>query len=285
MAKVLSYGIIVRISTLTDSCFCPRPGTLIVVQAALQTHGGVESSLQQRALEWASPSTLPLSFGIIAFLYCTQFLTLPIEAAMERPEEYASSVWGVFALTAVCNIAFALLCLYTWRHGVHDIVILNVRSSWGTTAAKVCLCLDLLFSYPLVLFPSMEMIESYFSARGQLVADSVSPWPRNCLRACLVTITTCIALSIPRFALLTDIFAGFGQTILAFVLPPALYMVLSASSSPREHTRPSSWALGGAGWRGSKRMLLWGTIVFGVSACLISTSSSLYALWHPSTGK
>ena len=84
MAKVLSYGIIVRISTLTDSCFCPRPGTLIVVQAALQTHGGVESSLQHRALEWASPSTLPLSFGIIAFLYCTQFLTLPIEAAMEQ---------------------------------------------------------------------------------------------------------------------------------------------------------------------------------------------------------
>lgn len=183
-------------------------GTVLVAVGALQA-----DAVPPAPIPWASPSTLPLSFGIIAFLYCTQFLTLPIEASMRHPEEYSFAVWGVFAGTAAANLCFGLLCLFTWRHTVHEIVILNVASGVFTMLAKLCLCIDLLFSYPLVLFPAVEMIEGHLCDRG-LPPDSQTPWPRNVLRASLVVFTTVIALSIPHFALLTDIFAGLGQTLL-----------------------------------------------------------------------
>jgi proton-coupled amino acid transporter len=136
-------------------------GTVIVAAGALTQADTEQRLLSSEPLQWASPSTLPLSFGIIAFLYCTQFLTLPIEASMRHPEEYSFAVWSVFVGTAAANLCFALLCLFTWRQSVHEIVILNVASGFFTMLAKLCLCVDLLFSYPLVLFPAVEMIEGY----------------------------------------------------------------------------------------------------------------------------
>jgi hypothetical protein len=56
----------------------------------------------------------------------------------------------------------------------------------------------------------------------------------------------------------------------AFVLPPLLCMALSSSSSPRVQTKDKN----------SPR-LLWAVICFGVSACIISTSVSLYNLLYP----
>jgi proton-coupled amino acid transporter len=152
-----------------------------------------------------APPTPPASAGIIAFLYCTQFLTLPIEAAMAKPDEYAFAVWSVFSVTAAANVCFGLLCVCTWRHNIHEIVILNISSGLSTSFAKICLCIDLLFSYPLVLFPAFEMIEGAFGQKGWMCSDAVSVWPRNLLRTATVISTGTIALSVPHFALLTGI--------------------------------------------------------------------------------
>lgn len=83
-------------------------GTLVVAVGALQVSRDAPLS-SSAPLSWASPSTLPLSFGIIAFLYCTQFLTLPIEASMRHPEDYDTAIWNVFGVTTLVNLAFALL--------------------------------------------------------------------------------------------------------------------------------------------------------------------------------
>ena len=84
-------------------------GTLVVAVGALQVSRDAPLSSSSAPLSWASPSTLPLSFGIIAVLYCTQFLTLPIEASMRHPEDYDTAIWNVFGVTTLVNLAFALL--------------------------------------------------------------------------------------------------------------------------------------------------------------------------------
>jgi len=69
-----------------------------------------------------------------------------------------------------------------------------------------------------------------------------------------------------------DIFAGLGQTLLGFVVPPLISMKLSSSFSPRIQAK--TWSGGGGG------VSLWAIVAFGLSACFISTSTSLYNLFY-----
>uniref|UniRef100_A0A7S0ELE7 Amino acid transporter transmembrane domain-containing protein n=1 Tax=Hanusia phi TaxID=3032 RepID=A0A7S0ELE7_9CRYP len=144
----------------------------------------------------------------------------------------------------------------TWGSSVNQIVILNLNSSAVVVLVKACLCVDLFFTFPIVIYPALEMIERALDVPN----DVESVWPRNCLRFCIVCLTAFIALLIPYFALLTDIFAGLGQTLLAFVVPPLLVVKLSESSlfSPRQNS------------------LMWTIIIFGVSACVVSTVTSIH---------
>ncbi|EKX46425.1 hypothetical protein GUITHDRAFT_138176 [Guillardia theta CCMP2712] len=238
-------------------------GLIITIISALLVDGGMLSGggtswLQDHLREapLLSFSTLPLSFGIIAFLFCTQFLSLPIEASMLHPEQYEQAVFRTFIGTAIANIIFGLIGALTWGASVNQIVILNLNSSLVVVLVKACLCVDLFFTFPIVIFPALEMIERSLD----LPSDVESVWPRNLFRSCIVCCTAFIALLVPYFALLTDIFAGLGQTLLAFVVPPLLVIRLSESSlfSPRHNS------------------FMWSIIVFGVSACVISTITSIH---------
>ena len=76
------------------------------------------------------------SFGSIAFLFCIQFLVLPIERAMKKHELFPRALSVSFFIIAVFNILFAVLCYYFWGLCTRDIILSNMRDDVLTDVVK-----------------------------------------------------------------------------------------------------------------------------------------------------
>ena len=81
-------------------------------------------------------STYFTSFGSIAFLFCIQFLVLPIERAMKKHELFPRALSVSFTLIAIFNILFAVLCYYFWGLCTRDIILSNMRDDILTDIVK-----------------------------------------------------------------------------------------------------------------------------------------------------
>ena len=76
------------------------------------------------------------SFGSIAFLFCIQFLVLPIERAMKKHENFPRALSTSFFIIAVFNILFAVLCYYFWGNCTRDIILSNMNEDVLTDVVK-----------------------------------------------------------------------------------------------------------------------------------------------------
>eukprot|EP00283_Hemiselmis_rufescens_P007796 CAMPEP_0173431342 /NCGR_PEP_ID=MMETSP1357-20121228/9508_1 /TAXON_ID=77926 /ORGANISM="Hemiselmis rufescens, Strain PCC563" /LENGTH=416 /DNA_ID=CAMNT_0014395805 /DNA_START=215 /DNA_END=1465 /DNA_ORIENTATION=- len=242
-------------STLGD--FAIVTGGCVVMWFALFGDKGVRTD--QEPIPAAVFSTMPLAYGAIAFLFCTQFLSLPIEGSMQHPEQWPLAVCVSFFLCAIFNSIFGVVGCHAWGTSVESIVILNLPVGPMSHLVKLCLSADLFFTYPIVIFPSVELLEN--NALVQLLMPPQGTreeyWAKNVLRAILVCLTALIAISVPHFGLLTDLFGGLGQTVLAFLVPPWMSMVLN-----KNLMQPNMWAI----------------VAFGALSCVVTTSMSLALL-------
>jgi len=77
-------------------------------------------------------------------------------------------------------------------------------------------CVDLLFTYPLVVAPGREIVENF------LVQDDAK-WKetkKNVIRLLLVMVTFAMA-QIEKFSVITNL-VGIPMSVLAFVIPPLM---------------------------------------------------------------
>lgn len=77
-------------------------------------------------------------------------------------------------------------------------------------------------------------------------------------------VTALVAHQVPHFGLLTDLFGGFGQTLLAFVAPPLMWMKVNKSFGAAH---------------------LWGICGYGLLACVFTVAMSLEQLSEKIRGR
>jgi hypothetical protein len=189
-------------------------------------------------------STLPLAFGTIAFLFCTQFLSLPVEVslratdsftrsrgtpypspssfpcsppfpripflmyppfrnpypslsassehkravetqgAMAHPDQWPYAVAGAFTCCAVFNAGFGVAGAIAWGSEVQPIVILNLPGGVISNMVKICLCVDLFLTFPIVIYPSIDLLESQEAIKALMPPSGSNEeyWSKNLLR-------------------------------------------------------------------------------------------------------
>ncbi|KAL7470970.1 hypothetical protein ACHAXS_011258, partial [Conticribra weissflogii] len=101
------------------------------------------------------------SFGTIAYLFCVNFLTFPIITSMENPEkDYNTSVAMAVSGVWLVNVLFAIICLAFYGTETQDLVLQNLENGVYLVLLKVLLCVDLLFTFPVVFSSGRQILEN-----------------------------------------------------------------------------------------------------------------------------
>lgn len=180
----------------------------------------------------AEVETYPLFMGNAAYLYLISTAILPLSQSMTRPSHFAGCLFNSMVLVTVMNVVFGLIAwMYYGQCSssnpasqgqcTQGNVIDNLTPGVLTTVVKVLLCVDLLFTNLMFLFPVSEALEVELLGVEAMQKPS---WRveglRNLLRTVIVVAVALVAYSIPFFNLLTGLSGGFGNNLLGFILPP-----------------------------------------------------------------
>ena len=116
----------------------------------------------QSLIAMGSISNMAIAFGSIGYLFLVHFLVIPIQSNMIYPHQFSSRVVPItFGACALSSTIFGLMG-YIMFQEPKQIVLLNItKGSFFITSVKLLLCVDLIFTYPVVMRPSIIIIEEF----------------------------------------------------------------------------------------------------------------------------
>jgi amino acid permease len=164
-----------------------------------------------------------------------------------RPDSYIYIVYGVIGFTAISYMLFGMFCVFAW--GGEQIDGAGVVTNEGITAlisdelphnfvgytVLVLFSLNLLFSFPLILYPAHKIIETYLyngwpkSKKRQMSKNT----NRTLLVAFIVMVTVALGEKIDKFL---SILGALTCTPIAFSFP-TLFHYKACAKTPIEKTK------------------------------------------------
>ena len=194
---------------------------------------------------------LPQAAGNIAFLFLIHAVILPIAQSMHSVSptstphatspgpadplcaicggaesrsspSFASVAWPSYAVITLGNVAFGGVCYALFAEKTEPNVLQNLQGgSAGVTAIQLLLCVDLLFTIPMVLAAGREICEGY--AMASWLGVTFETFTRTITRLILVMLIFAVAAAIPSFGDVVTIIGGLSNSLLGLILPPVLY--------------------------------------------------------------
>ncbi|KAG7351809.1 transmembrane amino acid transporter [Nitzschia inconspicua] len=218
---------------------------------------------------------MALAFGSIGYLFLVHFLVIPIESFMERPQHFPKVATVTFTACAIGSGIFGIVGYLMFETETEQIVLLNVRhGSVFVIAVKVLLCIDLILTYPVVMRPSIVILEEsmdlwwkqrqviqqkktsieatttttthsehhHHHPKVTAVASTTTTLDGRHFFACTILGVVAASASsfIPAFGILSGLVGGVSQTFLAFVLPPLMWTKIQQQQQQTNLHRSSS---------------------------------------------
>jgi len=191
------------------------------------------------------------SFGTIAYLFCVNFLTFPIINSMsDSRKDYNGAVSLAVGIIWTVNIIFAIVCLGFYGDETQDLVLQNLDNGPYLSALKILLCVDLLFTFPVVFSSGRQILENALlkvQQKGEDGDDISLILSRTAITSGAVA--TCYGLTkIGGFGVVANLVGGVAQGTLAFIIPPAIAVALSRRTSGEfEADEIPQWLIGSFG--------------------------------------
>ena len=195
------------------------------------------------------------SFGTLCYLFAINFLTFPIINSIEEPREYNGAVSNAVAGVWFVNVLFAIIALGFYREDTEDLVLANLSNGPYLSALKLLLCVDLLFTFPIVFSSGRQILEN-----ALVGGDDVDGEATALQRAGIVAgaVGSCYALAqVGGFGAVANLVGGVAQGTLAFIMPPAVALSLAKRSGEK--------------LSGPERSILYCLAAFGTSCVLAVT--------------
>lgn len=199
---------------------------------------------------------LPFFIGIAIYCYEGAGMVLSLEGSMANEIRHQFRMifkWTMFLITTL-YIIFGVCGYMSFGPETNPIITLNLPSGVFPFLVKGCLCFSLFFTYPVMMFPVVQILEKRLEIEN-------SPKKGKLLRSGMVGLTTVIVLIIPSFA---DLMALVGATccsLIAFILPAFFHMKIFHGSLTR-----------------SQIILDYFLVVVGITGTIIGTLDSLKRL-------
>ncbi|GAV56519.1 Aa_trans domain-containing protein [Cephalotus follicularis] len=186
--------------------------------------------------------------GVAVYAFEGIGMVLPIESEMKDKDKFGRILGLSMAFISLMYIGFGLLGYLAFGAETRDIITANLGPGLISSLVQLGLCINLFFTFPLMMNPVYEIVERRFHG------GRYSLW----LRWLLVLIVSLVALLVPNFA---DFLSLVGSSVccgLGFVLPALFHLLVFKEE---------------IGWRGW--CLDVGIMVLGVT---LGVSGSWYAL-------
>lgn len=220
------------ITTSTIGSLAVYLGLLLVVINGYHTSDGM--SFSHPFIQWR---TFTQYLSRTCFLFAVHIVILPIAQSMEPPSynsfrrvlflsystiSLSNSVFGclVYLLysSTVCSVAST-----QYPHGPCPNILDSLSGGYLIGTVKSLICIDLLFSIPLILSSARELlINALQSHCSSLKESTVSILVRIFLPFLLLTLSS----TIPDFGIVIDLVGGICNSLMGFVLPPILLLTL-----------------------------------------------------------
>jgi len=131
-----------------------------------------EHDYSLHSFSWMEVYTYPLFLGNAGYLYLISTAILPLSQSMSTPSKFGSCLSISILFVTVINLAFGLYAWFSYgqcpssdgSQCTQGNVIDNLTAGHITTAVKLALCVDLVFTNLMFLLPVSEALEAEFFA-------------------------------------------------------------------------------------------------------------------------
>jgi len=142
---------------------------------------------------------------------------------MEKKHHYMTILDLCMVLVTFAYVSFAVGGYLSFGDGVQSIITSNIQPLTSHPVyyvVEALIALEVMASYPVQMFPVVEMAETAFAQRY----SSYRELRRYALRTGVVLLTLLMALFVPYFSLVVNLIGAASNTFAGFILPPVYYM-------------------------------------------------------------
>lgn len=193
-------------------------------------------------IEFANWKTFPLFIG--TSLYSLEGINgvLPVESSLKNPKQstpvfataiaiYAIVVAFFGAFGYIVQMRFSLCLIVKVGYSRCGVVTDCLPDGIPKIVLQVALCLALLFTHPIQLFPASEIVESHIFRHKK--AKPKCFLLKCCVIRTVEVLATCaIGACMPNFALFSNLVGSLFLSFSGFILPPILFIKLVKFRNP-----------------------------------------------------
>lgn len=194
----------------------------------------------------------PYYFSVAIYCFEGAGMILSLEQSLASDIRSKFRDYFVTTIMAITTlyITFGAAGYLSYGPETKDIITLNLPNEGGFNFAvlvKICLCISLFFTYPIMLFPVFSILEKKLSISSSAVLAKF-------VRLSVVLLTGLIVLKVPNFGQLMALVGASCCTLLAFIMPALCHLVLFRKEEDK-----------------NAKMLDYTLIVLGVSGAMVGT--------------
>ncbi|KAK4377224.1 hypothetical protein RND71_003520 [Anisodus tanguticus] len=171
-------------------------------------------------------STFFYGLGVALYSFEGVGMAIPLESEMKDKSKYGKILALSMFLIALMYGTFGVMGYFAFGSSTKDIVTSNMGKGLLSTIVKLGLCINLFFTFPLMLNPAFEIFERRFSD------GNYSVW----MRWILVLGVTMVALLVPNFADFMSLVGSSTCCVLGFVLPALFHYQVFKGDMDRKGT-------------------------------------------------
>ena len=140
----------------------------------------------------------------------------------------------VILSVAVIYIIFGLICAISWGHLLNypnkPLITDLLPDNAVTATIKILFAINLIFSYPLVLYPSLRISEKYLTS--SIKPGATKMWFENLARVLVVAMTVGITVGLGhKMDSFLSIVGALTCTPIAFTFPALFHFKICADTS------------------------------------------------------
>ncbi|KAL2522161.1 Amino acid transporter ANTL1 [Forsythia ovata] len=194
-------------------------------------------------------NTFFYGLGVAVYAFEGIGMVLPLETETKDKNSFGKVLGLSMAVISLMFGVFGALGYFAFGEETKDIITTNLGQGLVSSLVQLGLCINLFFTFPLMMNPVYEVIERRF-------------WEgRYCLwlRWVMVFLVSLVALLVPNFADFLSLVGGSVCVVLGFVLPSLFHLLVFKEEGLHWHVMAMDVAL----------------IVFGLVFAIYGTWSSL----------
>ncbi|KAL0587363.1 hypothetical protein ABG067_002980 [Albugo candida] len=188
-------------------------------------------------------SSLPFFFGVASYCFEGVGMVLPLEKSMRNKQNFSTILIATMVIITTIYATFGICGYLAFGETTKDVLTLNMENggekfNFLTILVNVCLCVGLFFTYPLMLVPVFEIMQSWIHSPNteeslkkddvqrseSLAVNRTSHSRTTCLRSSAVLLTGLIAAGVPDFGPFISFIGATCCSLLAYVLPTFFYL-------------------------------------------------------------